>query len=120
MDPLADARLRTHFAALPDPRVDRAKRHELLDILTIALCAVLCGADTWVDIQAFGNAKLNWFRTFLRLPPLVPVVVHPLKGVGRSGSHQPGRAVRHAVRCAFALHAGRCEACVLVVTSVCR
>jgi predicted transposase YbfD/YdcC len=72
MDPLADANLRTHFAALPDPRVDRAKRHDLLDILTVALCAMLCGADTWVDVEAFGTAKLAWLRTFLRLPNGIP------------------------------------------------
>jgi predicted transposase YbfD/YdcC len=72
MDPLADASLRTHFAALPDPRVDRAKRHDLLDILTVALCAMLCGADTWVDVEAFGTAKLAWLRTFLRLPNGIP------------------------------------------------
>jgi predicted transposase YbfD/YdcC len=72
MDPLADARLHTHFSTLPDPRVERAKRHELLDILTISLCAVLCGADTWVDVEAFGKAKLTWLRTFLDLPNGIP------------------------------------------------
>jgi len=57
MDPLAAARLRSHFATLPDPRVDRAKRHDLLDIVAVALCAVICGADTWVDVARFGTAK---------------------------------------------------------------
>ena len=61
-----------HFAALPDPRIDRAKRHELLDLLTVALCAVICGADSWVEVELFGNSKLAWFRTFLSLPNGIP------------------------------------------------
>ena len=72
MDPLSTARLRSHFAALPDPRVERAKRHGLLDIVAVALCAVICGADTWVDVAAFGTAKAGWLRTFLALPNGIP------------------------------------------------
>jgi predicted transposase YbfD/YdcC len=60
------------FAALPDPRVDRTKRHALRDIVAITLCAVLAGAETWVDIAAFGQAREAWFRTFLRLPHGIP------------------------------------------------
>jgi hypothetical protein len=52
--------------------VERTKRHQLLDILTIAICAVLCGADTWVDVEVFGHAKLAWLRTFLALPNGIP------------------------------------------------
>lgn len=72
MDSLPATCLRTHFGALADPRVERAKRHELLDILTIAVCGVLCGADSWVEIEAFGNAKLTWLRSFLALPNGIP------------------------------------------------
>ena len=57
-----------HFCVLPDPRVDRTKLHKLEDILTIALCAVICGAETWVDMADFGRAKETWLRTFLELP----------------------------------------------------
>jgi predicted transposase YbfD/YdcC len=64
--------IRDHFASLPDPRLDRSKRHSLLDILTIALCAVLCGADSWVDVELFGRAKEGWLRTFLALPNGIP------------------------------------------------
>ena len=60
------------FAELVDPRVDRTKRHALLDIITIALCGVICGADGWVEIEAFGKAKLAWLRTFLALPNGIP------------------------------------------------
>jgi predicted transposase YbfD/YdcC len=61
-----------HFAALEDPRVDRTKRHQLLDMIVIAVCAVICGADSWVEIEEFGNAKLARFRTFLDLPNGIP------------------------------------------------
>jgi len=61
-----------HFAALPDPRVDRTKRHRLLDILTIALCAVICGADDFVGMVTFAEAKAAWLRTFLALPGGIP------------------------------------------------
>lgn len=60
------------FAPLPDPRVERTKRHALLDIVAITLCAVLAGAETWVDIAAFGHARTAWFRTFLALPHGIP------------------------------------------------
>lgn len=49
-----------HFALLPDPRIDRTKRHLLLDIVVIAVCAVICGADTWVDLAEYGRAKYAW------------------------------------------------------------
>jgi predicted transposase YbfD/YdcC len=60
------------FADLPDPRIERAKRHQLLDILTIAVCAVVAGADGFVEIEEFGHARLAWFRTFLELPGGIP------------------------------------------------
>jgi predicted transposase YbfD/YdcC len=61
-----------HFGTLHDPRIDRCKRHELLDIIAIALCAVLCGADDWTEVEGFGTAKLPWLRTFLALPNGIP------------------------------------------------
>jgi predicted transposase YbfD/YdcC len=61
-----------HFAHLEDPRVSPATRHQLLDIVAIAICAVVCGADTWVEVEAFGRAKEAWLRTFLALPHGVP------------------------------------------------
>jgi predicted transposase YbfD/YdcC len=56
-----------HFAALPDPRIARKRRHDLLDIVVIALCAVICGAEGWDDIERFGLAKEDWFRERLGL-----------------------------------------------------
>ena len=63
-----------HFVDLPDCRVERARRHALLDILVIALCAVICGADTFVDIARFGRAKQGWLQEWLglELPHGVP------------------------------------------------
>jgi hypothetical protein len=49
--------LREHVARLPDPRVDRTKRPLLWDIVVIAVGAVMCGADTWVDREAYGRAQ---------------------------------------------------------------
>jgi hypothetical protein len=64
--------IQQHFGGIKDPRIDRCKRHQLLDILVIAICAVICGADDWTEVEAFGNAKLPWFRTFLLLPHGIP------------------------------------------------
>ena len=64
--------LSEHFADLDDPRIDRTKLHLLLDIVIIAICAVICGADTWVEIEEFGKAKINWLHTFLELPNGIP------------------------------------------------
>jgi predicted transposase YbfD/YdcC len=57
-----------HLGRVPDPRVKRTQRHELMDILVIALCATLGGADDWVSVVEFGKAKQKWFSTFLKLP----------------------------------------------------
>src|SRR5215470_14590803 len=64
--------LQEHFATLEDPRVDRTKHHQLLAIITIALCAVICGADTWVEVEEFGKAKRAWLERFLDLPNGIP------------------------------------------------
>lgn len=61
-----------HFAGLEDPRMDRTKLHQLFDIIIVAICAVICGADSWVEIEEFGNAKIDWFRTLLELPNDIP------------------------------------------------
>jgi predicted transposase YbfD/YdcC len=67
-----DSPLLTHFAELNDPRVERSKRHKLIDIIAITLCGVICGAETWVDIAAFGQAKQAWLKQFLELPNGIP------------------------------------------------
>lgn len=57
---------------LNDPRIDRTKKHDLIDILVIAVCAVICGAKTWTQIEDFGEAKLELFSSFLDLKNGIP------------------------------------------------
>jgi predicted transposase YbfD/YdcC len=68
----ADLSLLHHFGSLPDPRTSHTCRHLLSDVLVIALCAVLGGADTWDDIALFGNAKKDWLGRFLSLQNGIP------------------------------------------------
>ncbi len=64
--------LATIFAAVEDPRIERTKRHKLLDILLIALCGVICGAEGWAEIEEFGRTKEAWLQSFLELPNGIP------------------------------------------------
>lgn len=64
--------LAEHFAALDDPRVERTKLHPLLSIVVIALCAVISGAESWDDIEDFGEIRAEWFASFLDLPHGIP------------------------------------------------
>ena len=61
-----------HFQSLEDPRCSHLVEHRLLDILGLTLCAVICGADSWVDMAAYGRAKEEWLRGFLSLPHGIP------------------------------------------------
>jgi predicted transposase YbfD/YdcC len=61
-----------HFKPLADPRVDRTKDHALIDVLVIAVCTLLCGGEGFNDMEDFGQAKEEWFRTFLRLANGIP------------------------------------------------
>jgi len=72
MQPRATASLVDHFAPLDDPRLDRQKRHKLIDLVLIAICAVLAGANDWVAVESFGKAKQVWFARFLELPNGIP------------------------------------------------
>lgn len=53
-----------HFSSIQDPRIERRKLHELLDILLLAICAVISGAEGWEDIEDFGHLKLEWLRKY--------------------------------------------------------
>lgn len=61
-----------HLSALPDPRVERTKEHLLTDIVFITIAAVICGADTWNDIEAYGDSKQEWLCGHLQLPNGIP------------------------------------------------
>jgi predicted transposase YbfD/YdcC len=61
-----------HFSVLPDPRVDRTKKHLLTDILFIAVCTLICGGEGFTDMEVFGEAKAEWLRGLLELPHGIP------------------------------------------------
>jgi predicted transposase YbfD/YdcC len=62
----------SYFSGLVDPRIDRTKAHLLEDIIFIAITSVLCGAETWNDMEAFTKAKIAWLKTILKLPSGIP------------------------------------------------
>lgn len=60
------------FSKVEDPRVEYLVEHKLIDIITIAVCAVIAGADNWVEVEQFGQEKQAWFGQFLELPHGIP------------------------------------------------
>ena len=72
MEPPPQTSIEAYFGALTDPRVARTRVHRLGDLVTLALCAVVCGANDWVAVETFGHAKEAWLRTFLPLPGGIP------------------------------------------------
>ena len=72
MDERKGATIIDCFDGLEDPRIERSKRHKLLDIIAIAICATICGADSWVHVELFGRSKEEWFSSFLELPNGIP------------------------------------------------
>ena len=60
------------FGDIPDPRIERTKKHKLIDILFITLSAVLCGCDEWEEIQSYGEKKESWLRKYIELPNGIP------------------------------------------------
>jgi hypothetical protein len=65
-------KLSEHFDEIEDPRIERTKRHKLIDILTIAILAVIYGADSWVGMESFGQAKHIWLKRILELLNGIP------------------------------------------------
>lgn len=61
-----------HFSVLPDPRVDRTKKHSLIDVLFIGVCTVICGGEGFTDMEDFAIAKEDWLRKYLDLPGGIP------------------------------------------------
>lgn len=66
------ASISEHFAGLEDPRAEHLNDHKLIDIIIIAICAVICGAEGWTDVELFGNERLEWLRQFLELEHGIP------------------------------------------------
>ena len=67
-----DGTIESHFSSLTDPRTKGKVRHKLIDILTITICAVICGCDDWTEIELYGKEKQDWLGTFLELPNGIP------------------------------------------------
>ena len=61
-----------HFSDIKDIRIERGKKHKLIDIITISICAVVCGADGWEDIETYGIARKKWLDKLLELPNGIP------------------------------------------------
>ena len=72
MNPNTVGSLREHFPKLEDPRTDQGKRHKLMDIIAMTICAVIGGAEGWTDVELFVKCKYEWFKGFLELPNGVP------------------------------------------------
>jgi DDE family transposase len=64
--------LGSHFASLKDPRVERTQKYKLVDTIIVAICATICGADGWVEVEQFGKAKEAWLKTILALANGIP------------------------------------------------
>ena len=61
-----------HFGVIEDVRDEKKRRHLLIDVLVIAITAVICGADGWTQVEAFGKAREAWLRGFLQSPNGIP------------------------------------------------
>lgn len=62
----------SNFSGLPDPRIERTKDYLLTDIIFITIAAVICGAETWNDVENYGKSKVSWLRNYLVLPNGIP------------------------------------------------
>jgi predicted transposase YbfD/YdcC len=69
---LAQSSLLAHLGQVPDPRLDRRKFHALVDVLVIGVCTIICGGETFNDMKAFGDARQQWLKTFLKLTNGIP------------------------------------------------
>ena len=72
MEEIPAPSITSYLGSLEDPRSDHTRRHKLIDIITIAICGVICGADSWVDLEIFGKSKEGWLKGFLELPNGIP------------------------------------------------
>ncbi len=72
MDANVDAGLLTHFRDLADPRINRRKRHMLLDVILIGILSIVCNGEGFTDMELFGKSKYKWLKQFLALPNGIP------------------------------------------------
>ena len=79
-----------HFGRLEDPRRPPGRRHNLLDIIAMTICAVVAGAEGWDDVELFARCKVHWFSRFLELPNGIPCSNTPaFAGAGSSPGYYP-------------------------------
>ena len=71
------------FADLHDPRREDCRFHDLADIVVLTICAVVAGADSWVDVENYGHCKLDWLKTFLEIAQRHPGPRHPSAACSR-------------------------------------
>lgn len=64
--------IQKHFKTLKDPRILKKTSHKLIDVIVIAICAIICGADGWTQVEEFGKARQEWFKGFLELSHGIP------------------------------------------------
>ena len=69
---MAGVTLLDHFKTLPDPRIERSKRHKVVDIVAITICATVSGCNNFTQVAAYAKAKEAWLKTFLELPHGIP------------------------------------------------
>ena len=72
MNPIETGMLAKLFSQIDDPRSRHGKRHDLMEIIFITICAVICGAERWADVELFGRSKSDWLKRFLNLPNGIP------------------------------------------------
>jgi len=107
MDNQSPKTLVEHFSNIIDPRIDRTKRHKLIDILVIAICATICGAEGWEEFELFGQSKLDWFKKFLELPNGIPSDDTFRRVIGRIDPRQFQQSFLEWVRSVYELTQGQ-------------
>lgn len=95
-----------HFSELEDPRIERCRKHELLDIIFLSVCAVLSGADGWESIEEFGEAKLEWLRKFVPMKHGIPSHDTIARVMSRLNPEALQRCFIGWVQAVVALHSG--------------
>src|SRR5476651_117243 len=65
-------RISTYFSTMKDHRLDRKRKHDMLDIIALTIAAVVCGAEDWYEIEEFAIVNESWFKTFLGLENGIP------------------------------------------------
>jgi predicted transposase YbfD/YdcC len=106
-EPTLIDRLSEHFGRLNDLREEELVEHKLLDMIVIAVCAVICGADTWVEVETFGKARQAWLEGFLDLPN--GIASHDTFGrlFARLSSHQFQKCFASWIQAVFTVTSGQ-------------